>query len=1093
MSAPSPIAARRMMFHGPLRAPRQSNQPAPNDEEYGDDGHGVDCETNDGHDTQDTTPLLPIFSAPHLDSLPVYHLTYDLCLLVASRCETTLTWEQLRSPQVSQFLLKPILQAIHTAHFSRATLYSLMANCLQFRKEADIKPGISGASHTRAMVCELLAIKLLKEYSTRELIDALSYDFHPLQGQTPPSTTSTTAHETGRYPHSRSQRHLKGVRISCLEVAIRAQAKRFLAHPLVVQQLEAIWAGTIVFYSAADHLHRLPLRNATRTQYGSLGASVDPANGAYTDSTSFISRRSASLYDPQDASLFKLSRLRVPRYRQVLSTCSFAVLLCLFLTVIQRRSFLLTTLELVFWFWSAGYMLDEIVGFNEQGFSLYLMSFWNTFDVGILFLLFCYYCLRLYSVLLLDHTVAILAYDVLAATAVLLVPRLFSVLDHYRYFSQLLIAFRMMAVDLFAVLILIIIACSGFFVAFTFSFGHGDSPSSVIYALFQMIMGFTPAAWQLWDRYNPLGKAILILFLFICHFLVVTILITVLTNSFMAIVQNANEEHQFLFAVNTISMVKSDALFSYIAPANIVAWVVAPLRFVMPFRSFMRLNRTIIKATHFPILFSIYLYERIALRSAVFEPTDLVDGPLRPSQSKNWVNNGNKGHDLFALGNTFRLREPSIATHQKDEALEQVFRRPFRQTAHRVRQDTRAQHKSNAIVSDWMRDIGPGGIAEPPDEEDQAVLERLEQRRILCFPGARRRLKHSLRDPTITTRSVASDPEDFVNSGKIRPKAPAVERGFGHPLRKQLTQQTDMEGDDELSSDHQQDDEVSSLRQRTTTIGSRIQDEQEDLFNLTNGPSSNSFKGSSRPSTAKRLSRRNSPNRKPNTPRRKHSRNLSSATVLLNPLRSWTTGEVNPMPSGKPALRRAFQRSTPPTPSRSPKEKTAAHTGPRPIHPSKPEAKSVPNLNGVLLSGDFLKLNRGRSSIAIGLGSDLGDNKAVGGGFVGGIPASFATQMAYATGDLQRNRSNTDHRDTLNRLVLARMKTLEESFRDVIREVKDLRREQIYPPDIRGNMASKANIPTSKRQYIEYHSEDGGNNTDLIFDDSSSELKASSV
>ncbi|KMU74543.1 hypothetical protein CISG_04250 [Coccidioides immitis RMSCC 3703] len=1037
MSAPSPIAARRMMFHGPLRAPGQSNQPAPNDEEYGDDGHGVDCETNDGHDTQDTTPLLPIFSAPHLDSLPVYHLTYDLCLLVASRCETTLTWEQLRSPQVSQFLLKPILQAIHTAHFSRATLYSLMANCLQFRKEADIKPGISGASHTRAMVCELLAIKLLKEYSTRELIDALSYDFHPLQGQTPPSTTSTTAHETGRYPHSRSQRHLKGVRISCLEVAIRAQAKRFLAHPLVVQQLEAIWAGTIVFYSAADHLHRLPLRNATRTQYGSLGASVDPANGAYTDSTSFISRRSASLYDPQDASLFKLSRLRVPRYRQVLSTCSFAVLLCLFLTVIQRRSFLLTTLELVFWFWSAGYMLDEIVGFNEQGFSLYLMSFWNTFDVGILFLLFCYYCLRLYSVLLLDHTVAILAYDVLAATAVLLVPRLFSVLDHYRYFSQLLIAFRMMAVDLFAVLILIIIACSGFFVAFTFSFGHGDSPSSVIYALFQMIMGFTPAAWQLWDRYNPLGKAILILFLFICHFLVVTILITVLTNSFMAIVQNANEENQ-----------------SYLP---------------------------------------IYLYERIALRSAVFEPTDLVDGPLRPSQSKNWVNNGNKGHDLFALGNTFRLREPSIATHQKDEALEQVFRRPFRQTAHRVRQDTRAQHKSNAIVSDWMRDIGPGGIAEPPDEEDQAVLERLEQRRILCFPGARRRLKHSLRDPTITTRSVASDPEDFVNSGKIRPKAPAVERGFGHPLRKQLTQQTDMEGDDELSSDHQQDDEVSSLRQRTTTIGSRIQDEQEDLFNLTNGPSSNSFKGSSRPSTAKRLSRRNSPNRKPNTPRRKHSRNLSSATVLLNPLRSWTTGEVNPMPSGKPALRRAFQRSTPPTPSRSPKEKTAAHTGPRPIHPSKPEAKSVPNLNGVLLSGDFLKLNRGRSSIAIGLGSDLGDNKAVGGGFVGGIPASFATQMAYATGDLQRNRSNTDHRDTLNRLVLARMKTLEESFRDVIREVKDLRREQIYPPDIRGNMASKANIPTSKRQYIEYHSEDGGNNTDLIFDDSSSELKASSV
>ena len=38
---------------------------------------------------------------------------------------------------------------------------------------------------------------------------------------------------------------------------------------------------------------------------------------------------------------------------------------------------------------------------------------------------------------------------------------------------------------------------------------------------------FTPAAWEVWDDYNMLGKAILTLFLFICHFLIVTILITV--------------------------------------------------------------------------------------------------------------------------------------------------------------------------------------------------------------------------------------------------------------------------------------------------------------------------------------------------------------------------------------------------------------------------------------------------------------------------------------------------------------------------------------------------------------------------------------
>ena len=47
-----------------------------------------------------------------------------------------------------------------------------MANCLQFGKEVQINPGNSGASKTRAMVCELLAIKLLKEFSTRELVSS---------------------------------------------------------------------------------------------------------------------------------------------------------------------------------------------------------------------------------------------------------------------------------------------------------------------------------------------------------------------------------------------------------------------------------------------------------------------------------------------------------------------------------------------------------------------------------------------------------------------------------------------------------------------------------------------------------------------------------------------------------------------------------------------------------------------------------------------------------------------------------------------------------------------------------------------------------
>ena len=325
-----------------------------------------------------------------------------------------------------------------------------------------------------------------------------------------------------------------------------------MAHPLVVQQLEAVWAGTIVFHSAADQLHRQPKKQIQPgTSYGTIEPSSTRAGQTLPNQTIKFSpsttkpvqvvRRSVTLYDPSDASLFKLSRLRVPRYRQLFSTMSYAIMLGLFLAVLIERSLDITALEIVFWFWSAGYMLDEIVGFSEQGFGLYILSFWNAFDIGILLLFVIYYVLRLYGILMPDVRklhIANMAYDVLASTAVLLLPRLFSVLDHYRYFSQLLIAFRMMAVDLFAILILIVIACSGFFVAFTLSFSDTDfNAAGAAYALFQILMGFTPAVWAVWDDYNFLGKAIMTIFLIICHFLIVTILITVLTNSFMAIVR----------------------------------------------------------------------------------------------------------------------------------------------------------------------------------------------------------------------------------------------------------------------------------------------------------------------------------------------------------------------------------------------------------------------------------------------------------------------------------------------------------------------------------------------------------------------------
>ncbi|KAF2263333.1 hypothetical protein CC78DRAFT_284473 [Lojkania enalia] len=1044
-----------------------NNSASEANDEYPEDIGQYDGEDEDDDDGRRDGPLLPVFSE-FLDRLPIYNTTHAIRIIVVQRCETTLSWDQLRSPQVSQFLVKPIQQQIHAEHFSRGTLYCLLSNCLQFRKEGEAHPGNVGVSKSRALICELLAMRLLKEFSTRELIDALSYDFDPLQGMALPTAGGTN---TPR-PSPRS------ARISTLEIAIRAQAKKFLAHPLVVQQLEAIWAGTIVFHSIADSLHRNPSSLHGR-HYNTLSAEVSPGRGpsqqkqspkqGHSTPPESSVRRTVTLYDPHEASLFKLSRLRVPRYRNLFSTLSFGIMLGLFLAVLSEKSDDITALEVLFWCWSAGYMLDEIVGFSEQGFGLYIMSVWNAFDLGILMMFMVYYVLRLYGILAPDvsrHSVAQMAYDVLGSTAVLLFPRLFSALDHYRYFSQLLIAFRMMAMDLVAILVLIIISCSGFLVAFTLSFKKDLSAPGAIYALFQMLMGFTPAAWEIWDEYNILGKTLLTLFLFICHFLIVTILITVLTNSFMAIVQNANEEHQFLFAVNTISMVKSDALFSYIPPTNILGWVLIPLKYFVGFRRFVRMNRLLIKITHIPILFSIFLYERVLLSNFAYGPTDLVEQRGRAQHQGPVPAFSLRGPtDMFSPGT--RLREPSITTFHKDRALDEVFRRPFRGPSH-LRPTGRLPGRRNSgnVVTDWMKGMGNEGDAFPPQEDTRSTLDRLETR---SRPTLRRSktaglVQRGRRHPLATTRTIASDPDDNAISFDL----PITEEDEPNMSMDDLRQQTDADGDDELLT-NDEDDRGSP---KTVTEGTRRVSDKENRLHgddetsedeyfrtpmtvkprtpgrtpaltparspvLGSSPSTNGFLHGREASPSKIQ-----PRQKPG-----HSRNLSSNTVLFSPnkdMMEQPSRSTSPIRPTRPST-----RSGTATPGRimgdghrTPKRPglpSAAVIKPRSILPPRDVNPTGSNIGG------FLALDQRRrfpsfSAQALDLASDLGDNRhAPDFGNLGALPASFTTQLEIAA-RMRAQQGSDEESNRMSRIMLARMTTLEEGFRDVLKEVKGLKR-----------------------------------------------------
>ena len=461
--------------------------------------------------------------------------------------------------------------------------------------------------------------------------------------------------------------------------------------------------------------------------------------------------------------------------------------------------------------------------------------------------------------------------------------------------------------------------------------------------------------------------------------------------------------------------------------------------------------------THFPILWIICGYERFFLSHSTFEATDLVERGRPVTQAKAFDHPGT-ALNLFSP-HQHRLREPSVATHQKDRALDEVFRRPFRDTTIRHTQKSHERRKTSNVVNTWMQNMGPNGIANPPDEQDRSVVERLEARKLAHrqLLATRKRPTRS-RDFTQATMSVASDPADIGANQLPRP-ALRFREDSELPSRSMdsLPQHTDADGDgdDELITNDEDDNAASDPEINSPNVNNtnsrRVRDDADGYFQRTptmksGFPRLSTSWSSNRPQVPI-LDQPIPPRSNAHHPnRRAHTRNVSSTTVLYDPI--VPNNDSSSSPSRKAITARNSARNTgsgaqtPVTAERrTPKRQSIGGARSRPIMPPHNLFQSAPDLAGMLML-DTQPRNR-RSSLTMDLGSDLGDNKAVGGGFVGAIPSSFATQMAFATGAMtakQQVASESEDQQILAKLILTRMTTLEQGFQDVVKEVQTWRK-----------------------------------------------------
>ncbi|KAF9183632.1 hypothetical protein BGZ51_003899 [Haplosporangium sp. Z 767] len=306
----------------------------------------------------DSRPLLGFYSNLDYGGLPrpfptapVTALVKETRYAIINALDTSLTWDELGSPEIYLALLFPIVRKYREEKKEIAAAYCFLLNHWQFLKDAENDLANARLTETRAHACEIVATKVLKAFSMRQLIDVLTNDFSPIRRKDARSRLYLPL------PHFEGEPSTEPM--NAIEVAILGRAKHFLSNPLVQEIINQIWLGQIVFFS-----------NAIDNPESCLNASQQEI-------------RTVTVYDIHDIKFLRLSRLRVPRYKTTFQMVSFSVFIGIYTAVTLAKEAELTALEVIMDVFALSYALDEFLQLKDSGPSFYFETVWNLFDVPI--------------------------------------------------------------------------------------------------------------------------------------------------------------------------------------------------------------------------------------------------------------------------------------------------------------------------------------------------------------------------------------------------------------------------------------------------------------------------------------------------------------------------------------------------------------------------------------------------------------------------------------------------------------------------------------------------------------------------------------
>ncbi|KIO34124.1 hypothetical protein M407DRAFT_13568 [Tulasnella calospora MUT 4182] len=507
-----------------------------------------------------------------LDAIPVYPIIH----LVKADVEHYIgSSYQLTAPDLTYSLVQPLYDK-YSRMRNMSVVFCFLLNRVHFLRDRNLAS--MPLSQSRAALCELMAIKLLRDWaeSTMELATVMTTSWCIFSGAGP--EVLDKADES--YGDMDTNERIG----NAIEMAIIGQAKRFIKSGAFQKIIDCIWSGKVVYQAESDH--------------------------------SFLSdtykRKTIHFYDPRRAPLLDHYRLKVPAVRAVLEYAEFLVLFILFVIALEGNEVnKVNWSEGIFMIYALGFTLDKVAAMQEHGMKVYSANLWNAFDIALITIFMSYGSFRAYGFYYHEKWARTLGIDILALGACLMFPRLaFVTLSN----NLMILSVRSMFYE-FIVLMLVAAFCFCGFLYALFTKNY-YSPGTIFWYMLDLYFGLDASGFDRATTFHPFfGPVLMVVYACLSNTLLLTVLVAILSNTFSTISEDAVAESMFRKAVSTIEGVKADALFSYQPPLNLFAFIVMlPLSYILSKRWFHKVNVFMIRITSLPILLAVAVYERQKVR-----------------------------------------------------------------------------------------------------------------------------------------------------------------------------------------------------------------------------------------------------------------------------------------------------------------------------------------------------------------------------------------------------------------------------------------------------------------------------------------------